>query len=228
VAQLPLASVPNERPPDRESGGKRDYRGPFDPAFRLADLSDGTLVAVAREFQEQVHLLTSSAELSIADRLGADTAREIIASQWVAASWVASERLAGALGLGDGGIDALATVLALQPAFAPGFEREVDVDANRIRLELSPVADGLLDAGNPGWLGLLARGERGGVEAMAQAIEPRARLIDVTVQDGRVAIEVTVDAAADPAPEPPEVAFMRISGTSSWVFDATAGTTATA
>ena len=96
VAQLPLASVPNERPPDRESGGKRDYRGPFDPAFRLADLSDGTLVAVAREFQEQVHLLTSSAELSIADRLGADTAREIIATQWVAASWVASERLAGA------------------------------------------------------------------------------------------------------------------------------------
>jgi len=69
VAQLPLASVPNERPPDRESGGKRDYRGPFDPAFRLADLSDGTLVAVAREFQEQVHLLTSSAELSLADRL---------------------------------------------------------------------------------------------------------------------------------------------------------------
>lgn len=59
VAQLPLSSVPNERPPDRESGGKRDYRGPFDPAFRLADLSQGTLVAVAREFQEQVHLLTS-------------------------------------------------------------------------------------------------------------------------------------------------------------------------
>jgi hypothetical protein len=226
VARLPLASVPNERPPDRESGGKRDYRGPFDPAFRLADLSDGTLVAVAREFQEQVHLLTSSAELSIASRLDADTAREIIASQWVAASWVASERLAGAVGLGDGGIDALATVLALQPAFPPGFEREVDVDANRIRLELTPLADGLLDAANPGWLGLLARGERGGVEAMAQAVEPRARLADVAVRGGRVAIEITVDATADPAPEPPEVAFMRISGTSSWVFDATAGTSA--
>jgi hypothetical protein len=226
VAQLPLASVPNERPPDRESGGKRDYRGPFDPAFRLADLSDGTLVAVAREFQAQVHLLTSSAELSIADRLDAETAREIVASQWVAASWVASERLASALGLGNGGIDALATVLALQPAFPPGFEREVDVDANRIRLELTPLADGLLGADNPGWLGLLARGERGGVEAMAHAVEPRARLADVAVRDGRVAIEVTVDAAADPAPEPPEVAFMRISGTSSWVFDATAGTSA--
>ncbi len=40
--------------------------------------------------------------------------------------------------------------------------------------------------------------------------------------------EVTVDESAEPAPEPPEVAFMRISGTSSWVFDATAGTSATA
>src|SRR5256885_1695107 len=149
-----------------------------------------------------------------------------ITSQWVAASWVASERLAGALGLGDGGIDALATVLALQPAFPPGFEREVDVDANRVRLELTPLADGLLDADNPGWLGLLARGERGGVEAMAHAIEPRARLADVAIRDGHVAIEVTVDPAAEPAPEPPEVAFMRISGTSSWVFDATAGTSA--
>src|SRR5204862_1022784 len=137
-------------------------------------------------------------------RLGAETAREIMASQWVAASWVASERLAGALGLGDGGIDVLATVLALQPAFAPGFEREVDVDANRIRLELTPLADGLLDGGNPGWLGLLARGERCGIEAMAHAVEPRARLGDLVVRDGHVTIDVTVDVDAEPAPEPPE------------------------
>jgi hypothetical protein len=225
VAQLPLASVPNERPPDRESGGKRDYRGPFDPAFRLADLSQGTLVGVAREFQEQVHLLTCSAELSIADRLGADAAREIIASQWVGASWVASERLADALGLREGGIDALATVLALQPAFPPGFEREVYVDANRIRLELIPFADGLLDAANPGWLGLLVRGERGGVEAMAQAVDQRARVSDVVVDGERVVIEVAVDESAPPAAEPPEVELVRLSGAVSWVFDATAGTT---
>jgi hypothetical protein len=225
VAQLPLASVPNERAPDREPGGRTDYRGPFDPAFRLADLSQGTLVGVAREFQEQVHLLTSSAELSIADRLGVDAAREIMASQWVGASWVSSERLSGALRLGDGGIDALATVLALQPAFPPGFERTVDVDGNRIRLELTPLAVGLLDAGNPGWLGLLARGERGGVEAMAHAVDRRAQLAHVAVSDTNVVIDLAVDESAEPAPEPPELAFMRISGTSSWVFDTAAGTT---
>jgi hypothetical protein len=228
VAQLPLASAPNERPPDREPGGKRDYRGPFDPAFRLADLSHGTLVAVAREFQEQVHLLTSSAELAIADRLDTDAAREIMASQWIGASWVASERLAGALGLTGGGIDALATVMALHPALPPGFERSVDVDADRVRLELRPLAGGLLDPDNPGWLGLLARGERGGIEAMAQPVESHARLDEVAVRDGRAVIDLAVDAAAEPVSEPPEVAFVRLSGTSSWVFDATAGTTTVA
>ena len=228
VAQLPVASAPNERPPDREPGGKRDYRGPFDPAFRLADLSHGTLVAVAGEFQEQVHLLTSSAELAIADRLDTDAAREIMASQWIGASWVASERLAGALGLTGGGIDALATVMALHPALPPGFDRTVDVDADHMRLELRPLADGMLEPANPGWLGLLARGERGGIEAMAQAVEPHARLDGVAVRNGRAVIDLAVDAAAEPASEPSEVAFVRLSGTSSWVFDATAGTTTVA
>jgi hypothetical protein len=39
-------------------------------------------------------------------------------------------------------------------------------------------------------------------------------------------IDLGVNTTAEPAPEPPEVAFMRLSGTSSWVFDATAGTSA--
>ncbi len=229
VADLPLASVPNERPPDAEAGGSADYRGPFDPNFRLADLSHGTLVGVAREFQEQVHLLTSSAELSLADRLDQETAREIIASQWVGASWVASDRLVDALGLG-GGVDALATVLTLHPGFPPGFDRTVDVDADAglVRLEMTPVSGGLLDPDNPGWLGLLARGERGGIEAMAHAVEPRAQVADVVVSDTNVVIELAVDESVEPAPEPPELAFMRLSGTVSWVFDATAGTSAKA
>jgi hypothetical protein len=227
VAELPLATVPNERPADAEPGGRTDYRGSFNPAFRLADLSHGTLVAVAREFQEQVHLLTSSAELSLADRLGRDTAREIMASQWTGAAWVASERLAAALGLEGGGIDAVAAVLALHPAFPPGFESTLRVDAGggRLTLELTPSAGGLLDPDNPGWLGLLARGERGGVEAMAQAVDRQARVADVTVGDDRVTVDVAVDPSAPPAPEPPEVELVRLSGAVSWVFDAAAGTT---
>jgi hypothetical protein len=153
-----------------------------------------------------------------------------MASQWVGAGWVASERLADVLGFDGGGVDALATVLALQPALPPGFERtvEVDADAGRVRLEMTPLAGRLLDPANPGWLGLLARGERGGIEAMAHAVDRRARLADVTVSDTKVVIELAVGESAEPVPEPPELAFMRLSGTSSWVFDATAGTSAKA
>ncbi len=93
---------------------------------------------------------------------------------------------------------------------------------------MTPLAGGLLDPANPGWLGLLARGERGGIEAMAHAVDRRAQLADVAVSDTNVVIELAVDESADPAPEPPELAFMRLSGTSSWVFDATAGTSAKA
>jgi hypothetical protein len=119
-------------------------------------------------------------------------------------------------------------VMALHPALPPGFDRTVDVDADHVRLELRPLAEGLLDPANPGWLGVLARGERGGVAAMAHPVEPRAQVGDVAVRDGRVVIDLGVNATAEPAPEPPEVAFMRLSGTSSWVFDATAGTSANA
>jgi hypothetical protein len=228
VADLPLASVPNERPDDAEPGGRADYRGPFDSGFRLADLSHATLVCVAREFQEQVHLLTSSAELSLADRLDAETAREILASQWIGAAWVASERLTSALGLEGGGVDALATVVALHPAFPPGFEIAASVSAQgrRVTLELTPLADGLVDPSNPGWLGLLARCERGGIEAMAQAVDPQARVENVRAGEGAVVIDITVDETASPAAEPPEVELVRLSGAVSWVFDSAAGTSA--
>src|SRR5215831_16242364 len=87
VAALPLAVVPNPRPPDREPGGWPDYRGPFDPEFRLSQLSHGTLVAVTCEFAVQSHLLSCSAELALAARYGEPAAREMIASQWVGSSW---------------------------------------------------------------------------------------------------------------------------------------------
>jgi hypothetical protein len=60
---------------------------------------------------------------------------------------------------------------------------------------------------------------------MAHAVDRRVQLADVAVSDTNAVIELAVDESAEPAPEPPELAFMRLSGTVSWVFDATAGTT---
>lgn len=221
VAKLPLASVPNEPPPDREPGGMTDYRGPFHPAFRLADLSYGALIAVAREFQVQSHLLVCSADLALGERFGADAAREMLANAWTGAAWISSERLAAALKLRGAGVEGLATVLALQPVLPPGFDRRIELDGTRVRVELTPVIDGLLEPGHPGWSGLLAGGERGGVEAIAHGFDPRARLTDLAVTEGRVVFDLVLDPAAEPAAEPDAVALVRIGMVSTWNFDTT-------
>ena len=86
VAALPLARVPNEREPERAPDGMTDYRGALETEFRLGHLSTATLAAVAREFQIQVHLLASSAELGAARAVrrgqGARGDRGAVESRW--------------------------------------------------------------------------------------------------------------------------------------------------
>jgi hypothetical protein len=219
VAALPIARLANERGPEREPQGMTDYRGAFDAAFKLGRLSTAALAAVAREFQIQAHLLASSAELAVAERLGAEKAREILATQWIAVAWVAGQRLARALGLAEGGAEAVAAALRLHAALPPGFARTAEVRAGRVRLRLEPASEELLDPEQPGWIGLLLRGATRGVEAAAQAVDPRARLDALEVRGGRVAIDLAVDPAAEPAEAPKEAAFMRLSTATSWVFD---------
>ena len=220
VAALPLAGVANPRPPDREPGGWTDYRAPFDPDFRLARLSHGALVAVAREFAVQSHLLSCSAELALAARYGEGTARALIASQWVGSAWIASERLARALTPDDRGAAAIGAILLVHPSLPPGFTRRVDIDGERVRLTLETQQADLLDPAHPGWLGLVARGEARGLEAMAGAVDARARVTDLAVRHGTVCAEIRVDPTAEPLPEPGEAALVRLSGAASWVFRA--------
>ena len=69
------------------------------------------------------------------------------------------------------------------------------------------------------WFALLAAAPHPALDAMVQAVNPRARCVPVSPPDGaRLAWEVVVDAAADPAPEPPEVGLVASSGTARFVF----------
>jgi len=219
VARLALARIPNARASERTPDGMTDYRGALDPEFRLGRLSTATLAAVAREFQLQSHLLASSAELTLRERLGAGKAREILAAQWNAVGWVAGPRLARALGVEGGGAEAIAAVLRLGATLPPGFTRAVTALGSRIRLELEPASADLLDPENPGWLGLLVRGSARGVEVLAQSVEPRARLVSIDTRDGRIAIEISVAPDAPAAAPPPEAQFMKLSTATSFVFD---------
>jgi hypothetical protein len=219
VAALPLARIENRCAPESKPDGMTNYAGPFDPEFRLGRLSSATLAAVAREFQTQVHLLSCSAEITLVERLGRAPARDLISAQWTAASWIAGQRLAKALGQTGGGTHGVAAVLRGLATLPPGFHRKAEVSDNRVRLGLEPVNPDLLDPEHPGWLGLLVRGAQGGLEAAAQAVEPRARLTDFSMHAGRLSIEFTVEAGAAPALAPPAAAFMRLSTATSFVFD---------
>ena len=219
VGELPIARIANQPAPEPAAPGMTDYRGPFDPGFRLGSLSTATLAAVAREFQIQTHLLSSSAELTLRDRLGADQAREVLTAQWIAVAWVAGQRLARALGLEAGGSEAVAAVLRLHAALPPGFARRVTARADQVRIELEAASADLMETEQPGWLGLLLRGATRGVEAAAQAVDPRARLDGLDTRHGRLTLDLSIDASAAPAPAPREAAFMRMSTATGWVFD---------
>jgi hypothetical protein len=221
VAGLPLARVPNARAPEPSPAGTSDYRGAFDPKFKLGNLSTATLCAVAREFQIQCHLLASSAELTLTERIGRDKARDVLAGQWTGVSWVAAQRLGRALGV-DGGSDAIAAVLKLVTPLAPGFARKLEASASGVRLTLEPASAELLDPENPGWVGLLVRGNPRGLEAMAQAVEPRAALRGVELRNGRVEAEFEIDPEREPAATPREAALMRFSSATRWDFDTSA------
>jgi hypothetical protein len=209
IGQLPLASLSIEPRPSGDG-----YQGAFEPNFRLADCSDETLVAVTREFAVQNHLLMCSGEVALAERFGADRARELMGDAWLATAWVASERLRDVLG-DDADI---ATVLALHPAIPPGFARTVAARGNQVHCTLEPESSALLDTEQPGWIGALVRGEPRGIQGAVQPIDPRAHVESVRVEDGRVEIDVRVDTDAEPAPEPSVVAFMRIGMMSRWKF----------
>jgi hypothetical protein len=196
-----------------------DYRGAFDPDFRLTALSSSALAAVAREFQMQSHLLVSAAELALATRFDQDVVRAMLAKHWVGVAWLTSERLAARLGVSDGGAAGVAAVLALQADLPPGFDREVAVDRDRVQCTLTATVPELLDPEHPGSPGLLARGERSGWEAMAHGVDRRARLESLEVSGGQVVAAWLVDPAAEPATEPDEVALIRMSLASTWAFE---------
>ena len=220
VAALPLASVPNGRADDVEPGGRRDYADAFDPAFRLAELSQGALAAVTREFQAQAHLLMCSSDLTLRDRVGEDAAHRMMGEAWIGASWIASERLRRIRPTAST-LDALADTFSLQPMIPPGFDREITVAGDAVQVTLRPEVDGLLDARHPGWCGLLAEGDGRGVAAMAYGVDRRAQVSALSASADGARFDVTVDPDAEPAAEPDVVALARIGMVSGWSFDTT-------
>jgi hypothetical protein len=220
VRRSRLAGLELERPADAEPGGRADYAGPLDPDFQLEDLAHGALVVACQEFAVQDHLLVRSFMTTLTDRIGAKRASEIAQAQWIGSGHVTAGRLRRALGIGGNGAEAILKVLQLHPAFPPGYTRlgfELQgADRGRFWIE---DCDALGEEDACSWFALLDEKPSPALDAMAQAVNPRARCRPVAPPGaGRLAWEVVVDPSTPPAPAPPEVAIVRFSGASRFEF----------
>lgn len=210
-----LARFAFEALADDAGEGWNDYRGAFDPDFAFERLSRGALVRVCRELLVQNHLLVRALMLAIAGRADDAAARRIAAAQWIGAGAVASTRLRRALGITGEDADAIGRVLALHPAFVPGYLR-ARLDGRRLSIA---DCDALQESDGYSWYALLDGGRQPGLDAMVQAVNPRARLEPAAPRAGeRFAWEVVIDPAAPPAAPPMEVAMVANTTTAGFVF----------
>jgi hypothetical protein len=207
-----LSRLALPRPRSAEDGGLDDYAGPFDPDLELEDLSHAALHAVAQEFCVQGHLLVRAFMRAIATRWGDAAAVEIAGQQWVGIAGVAAERVAAAMRIRGGDLDAVARLLQLHPAFHPRayVALRVERTADAVRCHVAP-CDALAEGDPYSWFALPEAARHRALDAIVRTVHPQARSERASAPAGQQAWIVTIDATRPPAPEPPEVALTKLS-----------------
>ena len=210
-----IARIPIEVPEhDAEPGGWPDYAGPFDPGFQLEDLSHRALLVVCQEAAVQTHLLVRSYLRTIAQQHGDAVATEIGARQWTGSAALCAHRLRKALAIEGSGIDAIAKVFQLHPHFWPRSYVDFRVELTGERSARIAIGDcpALQEADGYSWLAGLDAAPHPALDAIAGALNPRARCLPVAEPaDARLAWDLLIDPGAEPRPEPPELKLARIS-----------------
>ncbi|MBI2169916.1 MAG: hypothetical protein HYU28_10550 [Actinobacteria bacterium] len=212
LAGSAAASVELRRPGWDAGAGARDYSGPFDPELHLERFDRPTLSLVLEEVCLQGQLLSRSFMLALEDRFGRDAAARIGRKQSTGIAGLTARRLARFLG-SPPGLDGIARVLALHPAFLPRAYVDFRIESEDRQLLVSMYPCPALDeADGLTWAALLLGGDEP-LAALVQAVDPRAGVTRAPSPHGDAAATwlVQVDAAAPPAPEPPEVAVTLFS-----------------
>jgi hypothetical protein len=223
VRSSKLAEIPVDVPEgEAEPGGWPDYSGPFDPGFQLEDLSHRALVVASQEFAVQSHLLARAFMLCAAQRAGDAAAAELGASQWTGIAALTAGRIREALGIDGNDIEAIAKVFQLHPCFQPRSYVDFRVEVTAERTARLAIGDcpALREADPCSWLAALGTAPHPALDAIAGAVDPRARCHPVSdPRDARLAWDVVVDPSAEPRPEPQELALARMSRGASFRFE---------
>ncbi|MEM8498595.1 MAG: hypothetical protein AAF542_11275 [Pseudomonadota bacterium] len=214
VLETKLANTDIGRGLADHHGGLDYYDGPLFERLELERFSKQALAIICKELGIQIHLLIHTLGLAVASRYGQDAVDDIIAFQMTGSCWVASERLASCLGLTDGGIDAILSIINIHPAFLPAEYSSVEVRKTGPRsanFKLNPCA-AYDDRDVNGWFNLLMSGRDEGLIALVQGVDNRA---SVSPTDNALEWQITIEPIQ--AVEPP-IAVQVAKGTPLYSF----------
>jgi hypothetical protein len=199
---------------DAEPGGWADYAGEFDPDFELEDLSHSALVVALQEIAVQSHLLFRAFLLAVSQHYGEDEAAGINPKVFTGLAGITAQRLRDAMKIPGDDAAAMAKILQLHPVFFPRTYVDLTVevvDDGRVRFAIGPCA-ALDEADGFTWFSYLGAGSDRALDAIVQAVNPRASCRAVATRGTeRFAYEAVIDPAALPAREAPEMALGKIS-----------------
>ena len=217
AASLPIVPVRLQG----DEVGLVDYAGPFDPDLRLERFAPSPLRTLVGEFALQGQLLARSFMTTLADRFGVDVAQDIGHQEFVGIAGLTARRLTRWLG-GPTGLAGVARVLQLHPAFHPRAYVDTRIEGgadgdDEVRLTIGD-SPALSEGDDLTWAALLVHGDARPLEAIVQAVDPRASVRRTA--DG--IWSVTLDPGAEPAPEPDEVAVTLFSTGADFSFRKTA------
>jgi hypothetical protein len=206
-----------------EPGGRTHYDGAIEADLDLAAFDAPTLRAIDDEVCLQGHLLVLAFSMALAERLGAETAREIGVRQLVGTAGVVAERLVRAFGSGSDDAS-IVRLLELHPLLHPARYTGAEVlhpPSGAPEVHLAAGAPALREHPPGAWLALLADGSSGAdaaLDAIVAAVDPTARLERVDPRVGDVATW-TLTRGHTPEPEPGSVAVVRFSTGTTFAFE---------
>lgn len=198
--------------PDED--GAADYAGAIVSDVDFSSFSRSALVRIAEEVCLQWHLLVLSFVKAVAGRTGPEQVAEITRRQFTGVAGLTSERLVRALGLGQD-LDAVATVLALHPAFGPqGYvDLRIAHDADRLDVHLGR---GSLAHRDGAWVAFLDADHLGPVEAILHAVHPTWHAEVASDDDDTLSLRVV---RGEPTEESSDVGLVRYSTGAGFEFE---------
>ncbi len=176
VAQSKAAQFEFPALAGHSSEGMDDYSGPFKPDFELEDLSHPALVRQCKEFMLDVHLLIRACMISISQRWGDKVMKDIAKEQWLGIAPVYVDRIRKTLNMQGDDMGEILKMLQVDPAFPHDY---VDFGCKLVNEKhgyfwINDCA--AVATGEPGaWLTLISDAEAPGFEAVAEAVNPKAR-----------------------------------------------------